>query len=138
MSAAQKQTSQDVIETLTLDHTSLAQSIDAFYAAPSTRYRRRVLRRTCAGLRAHFALEAEVFYRDFLVATGDTLSHYVALVNQETVKKIIEEIEWADPDDPSLWERMKELSRLVEHHIEEAEKADGLFAQVRAAGMRRS
>jgi hypothetical protein len=138
MSAAQKQTSHDVIETLTLDHTSLAQSIDAFYAAPSAHYRRRVLRRTCAGLRVHFALEADVFYRDFLVATGDTLSHYVALVNQETVKNIIEEIELADPDDPSLWERMKELSRLVEHHIEEAEKVDGLFAQVRAAGVCRS
>jgi hypothetical protein len=81
------------------------------------------------------SLETEVFQPRYLNATADSLSDYVAYVNRETVRKLIEEIEAMDPGDAGLDGGVRDLYEAVSHHVREAEKPDGLFVQARQAGV---
>jgi hypothetical protein len=127
----------DAIEILKSDHKRLAQCFSEFFASRSESRRYELIITTCAALKVHIALEAEIFYPEFLNATEDALSHFVAFVNHETVKKLIEEIENADPTGEGFSAQVYELSQLVAHHVREAEKPDGLFAEAQASDMDR-
>jgi hypothetical protein len=127
----------DAIEILKTDHKRLAQCFSEFFASRSESRRYELIVNTCAALKVHIALEAEIFYPEFLNATKDTLSHFVAFVNHETVKQFIEEIESADPAGVGFSAQVYELSQLVAHHVREAEKPDGLFAEAQASDMDR-
>jgi hypothetical protein len=127
----------DAIEILKTDHKRLAQCFSEFFASRSESRRYELIIKTCAALRVHIALEAEIFYPEFLNATEDTLSHFVAFVSHETVKKLVEGIENADPAGEGFSAQVYELSQLVAHHIREAEKPDGLFAEAQASNMDR-
>jgi hypothetical protein len=126
------------IEILESDHQMLALRFSEFFACSSERQRSDLADSICDSLKIHFSLEADIFYPEFLHATHDPLSHFVASVNRETVQKVIEEIEYSDPADANLTAKVNELSQLVAHHVTEAERPDGgLFVQARASGLDR-
>ncbi|MDB6085492.1 MAG: hypothetical protein JWN43_3373, partial [Gammaproteobacteria bacterium] len=75
----------DALEILKVDHEALALRFSEFFALRSQSRRSDLIEAICAAIKVHFALEAEIFYPAFLHATQDTLTHFVAFVNHETV-----------------------------------------------------
>jgi hypothetical protein len=137
MLAKESESFVDAIEILKGDHRQLSLCFSEYFASRSESRRRELMKTICAAIKVHIALEAEIFYPEFLYSTADTLSHFVAFVNHETVKKIIEEIESTDPAGEVFSARAYELSQLVAHHVREAERPDGLFAEAQASEMDR-
>ncbi|MCR5876894.1 hypothetical protein LRS10_23695 [Phenylobacterium sp. J426] len=59
-----------------------------------------------------------------------------AYVEHDSAKVLIAEIEAGGPDDEFYDAKVKVLSEMIEHHVEEEEKrSEGMFAQARAAGL---
>ena len=125
----------DAFEFLQREHVRLAQAFAEWFASHSEVQRSSLLAGIISRLRIHMALETEVFQPRYLNATADALSDYVAFVNRETVRKLIEEIEAADPAEAAHSTRVQDLYEAVSHHVREAEKPDGLFVQARRAGV---
>jgi hypothetical protein len=61
--------------------------------------------------------------------------HHEAEVEHEGARKLIAEIEAADPDDDYYDARVKVLSEMIKHHVKEEEKPGGMFAEARKSDM---
>ena len=59
-----------------------------------------------------------------------------AYVEHDSAKVLIAEIEAGGPDDEFYDAKVKVLSEMIEHHVEEEEKrVEGMFSQARKAGL---
>jgi hypothetical protein len=83
----------------------------------------------------HTKIEEEIFYPAFLEATQETDIHHEAEVEHSGAKKLIAEIEGSGPDDDYYDAKVKVLSEMIKHHVNEEEKRDGMFAKARRSDM---
>src|SRR5690606_33870339 len=59
-----------------------------------------------------------------------------AYVEHDSAKLLINEIEAGGPDEEFYDAKVKVLSEMIEHHVEEEEKrSEGMFSQARSAGL---
>ncbi len=59
-----------------------------------------------------------------------------AYVEHDSAKQLINEIEAGGPEEDFYDAKVKVLSEMIEHHVEEEEKrSEGMFSQARAAGL---
>ncbi|HYC77281.1 MAG TPA: hemerythrin domain-containing protein, partial [Planctomycetota bacterium] len=75
-------------------------------------------------IRAHAAVEEEIFYPAFLEAVDDEEDehlYYEAVEEHHVVHVVLPEIEECDPASPEFAGKAKVLKDLIEHHIEEEE-----------------
>ena len=89
----------------------------------------------CQALEVHTEIEHEIFYPAFLEATEEEDIHHEAEVEHESAKKLIAEIEGSGPDDDYYDAKVKVLSEMIKHHVNEEEKRDGMFAKARQSDM---
>ena len=89
----------------------------------------------CNALRAHTTIEEEIFYPAFLEATGDRDTHHEAEIEHEGAKKLIAEIEASDPSDDYYDSKLKVLSEMIKHHVNEEEQRGGMFAEAKQSKM---
>src|SRR6185503_8757311 len=89
----------------------------------------------CEALRTHTTIEEEIFYPAFLEATEEEDIHHEAEVEHEGAKKLIAEIETSGPDDDYFDAKMKVLSEMIKHHVNEEEQRDGMFAKAKKSDM---
>jgi hypothetical protein len=61
--------------------------------------------------------------------------HHEAEVEHAGAKKLISEIESADPGDDYYDARVKVLSEMIKHHVKEEEKPGGMFAEARKSDL---
>jgi hypothetical protein len=130
-----RKTGKDAIALLKADHRQVEEWFDQFEKARSAERKQFLAARLCAALRIHTAIEAEVFYPAFLAATEALDLHHEAEVEHDVAKRLIEEIESSGPEDDYYDAKVKVLSEMIRHHVNEEEQSGGLFAKARKSDL---
>jgi hemerythrin superfamily protein len=130
-----KPAAQDAIALLKADHRQVEQWFEQFEKSRSDERKSQLAGQICKALEVHTTIEEEIFYPAFLEATEEEDLHHEAAVEHDGAKKLIAQIEGSGPEDDYYDARVKVLSEMIKHHVNEEEKRDGMFAKARAAGM---
>ena len=125
----------DAISLLKKDHQQVKGWFEEFESARADARKQDLAARICRALKVHTEIEHEIFYPAFLEATGEEDIHHEAEVEHESAKKLIAEIEQSGPEDEYYEARVKVLSEMIKHHVNEEEMRDGMFAKARQSQM---
>ena len=132
---AQTYEQMDAVAMLKADHRKVEEIFAAFEKARSDDRKRELALQACLELKVHSTIEEEIFYPACRERVEEDLLDE-AYVEHDSAKLMINEIEASSPEDDFYDAKVKVLSEMIEHHVEEEEKyVEGLFAQARAAGL---
>jgi len=125
----------DAIALLKADHRKVEGLFEDFEKARKADRKAALARQICLELTVHTMIEEEIFYPACLGAVKEDVLNE-AYVEHDGAKVLIAEIETGAPDDEFYDAKVKVLSEQIKHHVHEEEmRAEGLFAQARAAGL---
>ena len=124
---------QDAIRLLTQDHREVEELFEKFEKASKDDKKQELARQICTELKIHTMIEEEIFYPALRgKISDDDLDE--AMVEHDSAKLLINEIQAGSPDDKFYDAKVKVLQEEVEHHIKEEEKQSGnIFSQARKA-----
>jgi hypothetical protein len=125
----------DAIALLESDHRQVEEWFEEFESSGSDSRKQELARNVCQALKVHTQIEEEIFYPSFLQATDDEDIHHEAEIEHEGAKRLIADIEGSGPDDEYFDAKVKVLSEMIKHHVNEEEKRGGMFAKARRSGM---
>lgn len=132
MAAAEKP---DAIALLKADHRKVEDLFAKFENAKGDGKKKALAQEICLELTVHTKIEEEIFYPACEGAVEEDLLKE-AYVEHDGAKVLIAEIEASDPGDEFYDAKVKVLSEMIEHHVEEEEKrVEGMFSQARKAGL---
>jgi hemerythrin superfamily protein len=124
----------DGVSMLMRDHREVEDLFKAFKAAKEdTAKKQEICRQIVQELKLHTQIEEEIFYpssREFL--KDDSIVNE-SVVEHQSVKQLMAELEGMDPADPYFDARMKVMREMVNHHVEEEET--NLFPKCRRSDM---
>ncbi|HKY95581.1 MAG TPA: hemerythrin domain-containing protein [Kiloniellales bacterium] len=125
----------DAIAMLKADHRKVEKLFKKFEAAKDTRTKQGLAADICKELTVHMRIEEDIFYPACDGKVDDDLLKET-YVEHDGAKVLIAEIEAGGPEDDFYEAKVKVLSEMIEHHVEEEEKrVQGLFSQARRAGL---
>jgi hypothetical protein len=120
---------------LKADHRKVEDLFAQFEAARGDGRKKDLAEKICLELSVHTRIEEDVFYPACEGAVDEDLLKE-AYVEHDGAKVLIAEIEAGGPDDEFYDAKVKVLSEIIEHHVEEEERrVEGMFAQARKAGL---
>lgn len=125
----------DAIAMLKADHREVEDIFAKFEKASGKDRKQKLAEKVCLELKVHTIIEEEIFYP---ACRGqiDEADLNEAYVEHDAAKTLINEIEAGGPDEAFYDAKVKVLSEMIEHHVEEEEKrSEGMFSQARAAGL---
>jgi hypothetical protein len=125
----------DAIAMLKADHREVEDIFAKFEKASGKDRKQKLAEQVCLELKVHTIIEEEIFYP---ACRGqiDEADLNEAYVEHDAAKTLINEIEAGGPDEAFYDAKVKVLSEMIEHHVEEEEKrSEGMFSQARAAGL---
>ena len=132
---AQTYEEMDAIAMLKADHRKVAEIFEQFEKATSKAKKQQLAEQACLELKVHTVIEEEIFYPACRGKIEDELVDE-AYVEHDSAKLLINEIEAGGPDEEFYDAKVKVLSEMIEHHVEEEEKrSEGMFSQARSAGL---
>lgn len=121
----------DAIAMLKADHRRVEQLFASFSEAKGASRKEKLAREICTELKIHTMLEEEIFYPAFEGKIEEDLIGE-AVVEHDAAKVLINDIEFAEPDEEYYDAKVKVLCEEIEHHVKEEEKQkEGMFAQCR-------
>lgn len=123
--------STDAIELLTDDHEKVKKMFTEFEAATSAEERGGIVQLICEELIVHTAIEEQLFYPAVRAAIDDDDLVDEAIVEHDSAKELIEQLQGMMPDDEQYDAKVKVLKEQVEHHVKEEEEQ--MFPKVRAS-----
>jgi hemerythrin superfamily protein len=122
---------EDAIALLKADHRKVEELFKEFEKAKADGRKEKLARQICLELSIHTMLEEEIFYPACQEAVEEELLKE-SYVEHDAAKLLIAEIEaGSGKSDEYFDEKVKVLQEQIEHHVEEEEKAGGVFAQAR-------
>ena len=125
----------DAIALLKADHRKVEDLFEKYEATKSKDRKKAIAAQICLELTVHTKIEEDIFYPACKGEVDDDLWHE-AYVEHDGAKVMIAEIEEGNPGDEFYDAKVKVLSEMIKHHVKEEEKrAEGLFAQAKAAGL---
>ena len=125
----------DAIGLLKADHREVEGWFEQFEKTRSDDRKLELAGKICTALKVHTQIEHEIFYPAFLEATEEEDIHHEAEVEHDGAKKLIAQIEGSGPQDDYYDAKVKVLSEMIKHHVNEEEKRDGMFAKARQSDM---
>ena len=132
---AQTYEEMDAIAMLKADHRKVEDIFAAFEKATSKSKKQALAEQACLELKVHTVIEEEVFYPACRGKIEEDLLNE-AYVEHDSAKLLINEIEAGGADEDFYDAKVKVLSEMIEHHVEEEEKRlEGMFSQARKAGL---
>ena len=132
---AQTYEEMDAIAMLKADHRKVEELFAKFEETNGKATKQRLAEEICLELKVHTAIEEEIFYPACRGKIEDDLVNE-AYVEHDSAKLLINEIEAGGADEEFYDAKVKVLSEMIEHHVEEEEKrSEGMFSQARAAGL---
>lgn len=132
---ATAQNTPDAIALLKADHRKVEELFASFEAAKGDGRKKALAEQICMELIVHTKIEEDIFYPACEGAVEEDLLKE-AYVEHDGAKVLIAEIEAGGPDDEFYDAKVKVLSEMIEHHVEEEEKrVEGMFSQARKAGL---
>jgi len=127
--------SPDPIALLEADHRDVEKMFKAFESARREERKAVLAAKVCKALRVHTEIEEEIFYPAFLEATGEEDMNDEAVIAHDVARKLIAEIEEMSPGEDFYDAKMKVLSEIIAHHVEEEEERGGMFARMRKSSI---
>jgi hemerythrin superfamily protein len=125
----------DAVALLKADHRKVEDLFAKFEAAKGDGAKKTLAEQICMELTVHTRIEEDVFYPACEGAIDEDLLKE-AYVEHDAAKVLIAEIEAGGPDDEFYDAKVKVLSEMIEHHVEEEEqRVEGMFSQARKAGL---
>ncbi len=125
----------DAVALLKADHRKVEDLFAQFEAAKGDGRKQALAEQICMELTVHTKIEEDIFYPACEGAVEEALLKE-AYVEHDGAKVLIAEIEAGGPDDEFYEAKVKVLSEMIEHHVEEEEKrVEGMFSQARKAGL---
>jgi hemerythrin superfamily protein len=112
----------DAVQLLKADHRQVEDWFAEFEKARSDSRKSDLASKICTALKVHTLIEEEIFYPAFMEATEDEDMHHEAIVEHDGAKKLIAEIEASGPQDEYYDAKVKVLSEMIKHHVNEEEK----------------
>lgn len=132
---AQTYEEMDAIAMLKADHRKVEELFEQFEKATTSERKRKLAEQVCLELKVHATIEEEIFYPACEGAIEEDMLKE-AYVEHDGAKVLINEIEAGSPEDEFYDAKVKVLSEMIEHHVEEEEqRVEGMFSQARAAGL---
>ena len=125
----------DAIAVLTADHREAEEIFEQFHKTGSDSRKQELARKVCKALKVHTQIEEEIFYPSFLQATEEEDIHHEAEIEHQGATRLIEEIEASGPEDDYFDAKVKVLSEMIKHHVNEEEKRGGMFSKARQSDM---
>lgn len=132
---AQKDKEMDAIALLKADHRKVEELFGKFEQTNGKATKQKLAEQICLELKVHTAIEEEIFYP---ACRGKIDNELVdeAYVEHDAAKLLINEIEAGGSEEDFYDAKVKVLSEMIEHHVEEEEKrSEGMFSQAREAGL---
>jgi hemerythrin superfamily protein len=124
----------DALELLEADHRKVEELFDEYDEMEGDNKRRGELaREICNELTVHAKIEEEIFYPRAREATKDDELIDEAIVEHQSVKHLIAEIEEIEPGEDLFDARIRVLEEMVKRHIQEEEEE--LFPELTSAGL---
>ena len=125
----------DAVALLKADHRKVEDLFAKFEAAKGDGRKKALAEEICRELTVHTKIEEDIFYPACEGKVEEDLLKE-AYVEHDGAKVLIAEIEAGGPDDEFYDAKVKVLSEMIEHHVEEEEKrVEGMFSQARKAGL---
>lgn len=125
----------DAVALLKADHRKVEDLFAKFEAAKGDGRKQALAEEICMELTVHTKIEEDIFYPACEGKVEEDLLKE-AYVEHDGAKVLIAEIEAGGPDDEFYDAKVKVLSEMIEHHVEEEEKrVEGMFSQARKAGL---
>jgi hypothetical protein len=135
MATAAKTEDMDAIALLKADHRKVEDLFASFEKARGADRKQKLVQQICTELEVHTTIEEEIFYPACRGAVEDSLLNE-GYVEHDGAKVLIAELLGGAPDEAFYDAKVKVLSEMIEHHVEEEEKrSEGMFSQARAAGL---
>jgi hypothetical protein len=132
---AQNYEEMDAIAMLKADHRKVEELFEKFEQTNGKATKQRLAEQICLELKVHTVIEEEIFYPACRGKIDEDLVNE-AYVEHDSAKLLINEIEAGGPDEAFYDAKVKVLSEMIEHHVEEEEKrSEGMFSQAREAGL---
>lgn len=126
---------QNALDLLRADHREVEKLFKAFKSAKSAAEQKSLAQKICAALTIHARIEEEIFYPAFVGATGNKELHAEAVIEHESAKRLIADIEGSTAGDELFEARVNVLAEMIKHHVKEEERFNGMFAKARRAGL---
>jgi hemerythrin superfamily protein len=132
---AQTYEEMDAIAMLKADHRKVEEIFAQFEKARGRDRKQALAEQAWLELKVHTVIEEEIFYPACRGKVEDDLMDE-AYVEHDAAKSLINEIEMGGPDEEFYDAKVKVLSEMIEHHVQEEEmRSEGMFSQARAAGL---
>jgi hemerythrin superfamily protein len=132
---ATKRKAVDAVSLLKADHRQVEEWFEAFEKSRSDSKKQDLATRICKALTVHTKIEEEIFYPAFLEATEDKDTHHEAEIEHASAKALIAQIEKSGPADDYFDAKVKVLSEMIKHHVNEEEQRGGMFAEAKQSDM---
>lgn len=125
----------DAIAMLKADHRKVEGLFEKFESAKDSRRKQELAEQICKELIVHTRIEEDVFYPACEGKVDEELMNE-AYVEHDGAKVLIAEIQAGSPEAEYYDAKVKVLSEMIKHHVEEEEKrVEGMFSQARKAGV---
>ena len=127
----------DAIALLTEDHENVKNMFEQFenLSDRATASKRKLATQICEELIKHTTIEEEIFYPAVRAAIGKNDQDMMdeAVVEHQSAKELIDQILSMDPSEDLYDAKVKVLSEMVDHHVQEEE--DEMFSKARESGV---
>ena len=140
MATSQKKTaaptsskSKEATALLRADHKLVDALFDEYEKARSSTKKKALVAQICQELTVHAQIEEEIFYPQVQEALKDRELVPEAIVEHQTLKDLIAQIEDAEPDEELYDARVKVLSEYVKHHVKEEQNE--IFPKVKKSNL---
>jgi hemerythrin superfamily protein len=120
----QRTSPNDAIKLLEADHRQVDKWFKEYEATNGAKTKAKLVDQIITALKVHTQIEEEIFYpvsREFLDSESEEMVDE-AVVEHASAKNLIAEIEAMEVGDDLFDAKVKVLSELIEHHVEEEEK----------------
>ena len=125
----------DAVALLKADHRKVEELFEQFEKARGESRKKALAQQICMELTVHTKIEEDIFYPACEGAIEEDLVNE-AYVEHDGAKVLIAEIEAGGPGERFYDAKVKVLSEMIRHHVEEEEKrVEGMFSQARKAGL---
>jgi hemerythrin superfamily protein len=125
----------DAISLLKADHRQVEEWFSQFEKTNSKARKQQLASNICDALTVHATIEEEIFYPEFIAATGDKDLHHEAVVEHAGAKQLIAQIQRMSAGDEYFDAKVTVLSEMIKHHVKEEEQPGGMFAEAKKSKM---
>lgn len=111
--------SQDATTLLRADHKLVSGLFEDYEKAATKAMKKKIVGQICMELSVHAQVEEEIFYPAVKQALKDHDLVPEAVVEHETLKSLMAQVEGVEPDGEMFDAKIKVLCEYVEHHVKE-------------------